>query len=1049
MKLEAFPMIRRSILLTGVFCVWLTQSLMAGTTGKISGKVTDSNTGKPLPGVNVIVEGMGTGAATDASGDYYIINLPVGVYQLRFQMIGYQTVTVKDVRVRADLTTVVDMALNPTVLKAGKRVVVEAKRPLIQKDLTASRNIMTSEDIKNIPVQDVQDVVNFTAGFVNGHARGGRSGEVIYMVNGVGAVDPMNNRYEANIPESAVEEVSVYTGGFSAEYSNAQSGVVNFITKEGGPTYSGRIRLRTSALGPESGATGPDETRFFNFNDHHRLKDAEFAFGGPLPIKLMPLTFFVSGQYRDDNGRWPNDYNNLRSFTWKLVARPTKHDKLAFSGFLGHTDQGNYGHRYRMPTYENEDTDHDGHLDVTKVVLSTDSLQPGWLPIVPDWQGNDNTMKRWILVDVDGDGDFRNEDRNSNGKLDIADLNHDGDSTDALSMLDALELFNQNNSQFMVSWSHSISSSSYFDVQVSRYLTGMHYNVNERVNEDVNRNGQLDPGEDYNGNGKLDPYGWDLLTDWNDDGYIDASQYPGWDPNKPIDEWGPMSPDSTWMPWEDVEIGNGLQDAHKLYMYGDGKNFYRLRWNTDQKVVWNIKTTYTSQWNKRNKMKVGAELSTYNIFDHDVDLASGGNVYGQNIGYIPGHGEKGQKPLRPKVAGAFIENKMEYEGMIVNAGLRFDYFDPATNMYRVNELEEISDTLEVKPKYYISPRLGIAHPITERDVFYFNYGQYFQIPVFRLLYENLNWDLSGAFPRVGNPDLQPERTTSYEIGVRHQFTEDLAVDAKGFYKDISGLTSTRQVYYSASNYYTIYFNTDYGNVRGFEITFEKRYTRYLGGYLSYSYSVAKGKASSPTEAYVQTWAHQIVPKKEQYLDWDQRHTVNAVVNFGIPFIGLNGNFTANYGSGLPYTPPSYSLDVPLNTKRRPATFMSDLYLAKRLKLKGEGSLEFFLWVNNVLNNKNVTGIADVQWWENYTQIQKHYDAHDSKFFGSEDDNNGIDDDGDGFIDETIRDEYMMLMDTDGDGKVDDNKKYPAGGQYSYPGYYSEPRTWRLGVAFEF
>jgi len=1015
------------LILFGLQLVW------AGSTGKISGKITDVTTGEPLIGTNVIIEGLNLGGATDLEGEFYIINIPVGVYSVKVNMIGYQATTVTDVRIKADLTTPFEVEMNPTILESSESVIVEAKRPLIQRDLTASRNIMTSEDIENIPLQDVSDIVELTGGFVNGHARGGRTGEVVYMVNGVAAVDPMSNNFEADIPQGAVEEISVYTGGFSAEYSNAQSGVVNIITKEGGTKYSGKLRYRTSALGAESDAGLPNERVGFSLNDHHRLQDLEYAFGGPMPF--LPVSFYISGEIRNDAGRYDNGYNDLKSFTWKLAARPTPKDKIAFSGLLGYKDQGNYDHTYRLPTFENEDLDGDGQLDYVKTSLS-----------------DDPNVKRWILEDLDGDGDLANEDRDGNGLLTIADLNYDGDTNDRLEMNSHIEMYNSDNNQVALNWSHSLSATSFFEMNFSRYQTSMMYNIDEMFNEDRNNNDTLDIGEDYNQNGKIDPTDWDLLTDFDDDGYIDASQYAGWNPNEDVSEWGDRAgTEDEWMAWEDVELGDGLEDSKKNKLYGNGRNYDRARWNNDQKTVYTVKSNYTSQWNKQNTLKTGIEYTSYNIFDHDVDIASGGNVYGQNVGSLDGHGEEGQAGLKPTIAGAYAENKMEYDGMIVNAGLRLDYFDPATDTYTVNENEEISDTLSISPKYYVSPRLGIAHPITDRDVFYFNYGQYFQIPIFRLLYANLNWDLSGAFPMVGNPDLAPERTTSYEIGVRHQFSENIAGEMKGFYKDISGLTNIQQIYYSASNYYSIYINTDYGNVRGFEISIDKRFSNYFGGSIDYSYSVAKGKASSPRAAYDQTWAGQVVPKKEQFLDWDQRHTVYAILNYAIPVMDIHGNFTAEYGSGLPYTPISTSLDIPLNNERFPATFNADMFLEKAFSFGNSGDFQVFMWVNNLFSNKNIRSAAtvDINWYSQYTQIQERYEDEDKVYFGAESNSNGLDDDGDGFIDESLEDEYMMLMDIDGDGEVDDNKLYPAGGSKGTPGFYTEPRTWRLGISYKF
>ena len=162
--------------------------VFAGTTGKIMGRVTDASNGEGLLGVNVVVEGENLGAASGENGEYFIINVPVGVYTLQAQYIGYQKVEVQQVKVNADLTTVVDIQMTSTVLELGKTVVVEAKRPMVQKDLTASRRTMSTEDIQDMPVSSVEGAVNLSAGAVNSgglHLRGGRTSEVVYLFDGI------------------------------------------------------------------------------------------------------------------------------------------------------------------------------------------------------------------------------------------------------------------------------------------------------------------------------------------------------------------------------------------------------------------------------------------------------------------------------------------------------------------------------------------------------------------------------------------------------------------------------------------------------------------------------------------------------------------------------------------------------------------------------------------------------------------------------------------------------------------------------------------------
>ena len=962
--------------------------IFAGTTGKITGVITDKKTGEPLPGVNVILDGTTYGAATDVDGVYFILNVPPGTYVLKAIYLGYKTVEVKNVRVMADLTTRIDVQMEEVPIEYGEEVVVVAKRPLIQKDLTASRTIATSEEIKAIPFENVQDIVNITPGFVAGHARGGRAGEVLYQIDGVTTMDPMYNSFDTDVPEFAVEEVSVITGGFSTEYGNAQSGVINMVIKEGGPKYSGSFRYKTSDFGKNS-----------SWTDSHALQNFEFSFGGPEPITHFlnfyrgKLRFFVAGEWRKDNGRFEHNYSKEFSIQTKFTWTPSTKHKITFSylGTLG--DYGDWGILWSRPTNEDRNLLMPQNVDPT---LSNYVEDPGADSIIVTWWGNG----RLDTEDLNHNGVLDpGEDLNGNGRIDSEDLNHNG-KLDVFNMLDHLPYYHTSTDNFIFNWVYQIGAKSFLEAKFSRYRTSMKYNVKENINEDTDGDGHLDLYYDANGDGvpedvdgdgdnrmedlngnlqwdwKRDGGNTDLFTDNNNNGYIDAS------------EWRPRD---QWISWNDVPIGNS-KDNDGYYNYGTGFTYSRLRWNFDQKFTYTGKVTFYSQVDKYNEIKTGAEYNYYDIFDFDRDLASGGNVYGQRIDHV-----------KPYSFAAFFEDKMEYGGMILNAGIRVDYFNsnttfPADPNDPVEEGEgKVKNPVKTRDHWYVSPRFGISHPITERDVLYYNYGRYFQIPRFIFLYRNLTFDLSGAFPIVGNPNIDPETTTSYEIGLKHQFTRDLKIEVKGFYKDIRGLTDTKSVYYTVANYYTIYQNLDYGNVRGFEVQLYKRMgrflTRYLnvGGTINYTYSIAKGKSSSAHQNYIYTWAQNIIPAEENFLDWDQRHTMNANINIRIPqgshllhgFLDDMGvDLVFRYGSGLPYSSTARTRIPPINDKRRPPTYYLDMIFDKQVRIDNHYTLKFFLWANHLedqwLNHRNVTRIADVQWYEQFGDPSGKY--HDPSVY---------------------------------------------------------------------
>ncbi len=1175
-----------------ILIIFIFSFAFSGNTGKLSGIITDSESKEILLGVNVLVEGTPLGAATNLEGEYFILFIPPGKYNVKATAIGYTTSIYKNVTISADLTTQLNFNLKQKVLE-GEEIVVTAEKPLVETDLVSSRNTITSEMIEKMPVEDVNDMLNLTAGFVDGHARGGRDGEILYLINGVPAVDPMYNSFDTDVPEAAIAETDIITSGFSVEYSNALSGVVNMVMKEGGPTLAGSFRAKTS------------DNAFINmFPGEQQNRSFEGSLGGPLFD--FPVRWFISGEFSEDMGRYGVAFNNSKTIMGSFTWRPFSKTKIQLSINHHNRTYNSYSHRYSRTTYENEDSDLDGRLDRTITVESKNIIDPNYynegealyglnmenVLDIYNFSGNLNDLpKRFVLIEVDmdgsgnvlqGDGDFINEDLNANGVWDIVDLNNNSTSqdssfidinndgvfqwnidepvpnttdtvnadgyniipsgfsltsqsdaigfNDSFNMLDHLLRNEEKNTHISLSLNHQFAKNTFLQVFLSQFKTYYHYNTEESADIPAYAS-WLD--ENNISQELITKYKDDLLTDWNNNDFIDITENAY--PNDP----------TMWKSWGDIPVTND-QDIDKFYSYGSGATFYRLRWNEDEKTTTNIKSILTSQVTNHHLIKVGFEINNYDIFDHDVDIPSGGNLYGQNIGSNNnwGHtseefedvgfdtdgdgvidfgssngvwdhwdyGEDGlwavdgnndgdydddfidlppdasenngkvdegelaepwidiynddtwntaQQKLDPVWWGLFVEDKMEFESLVVVSGLRLDYFDPKFNNFPTDIEDpvvdqttggEVKNPTSVGAKYYWSPRIGIAYPITHKDALYFNYGKTFQVPQFQYMYRNINWDFSGAFPIVGNPDILPEMTTSYELGVRHQMGNNWRLEVKGFYKDINGLVDTKQIWIKANQYYTRHINGDYGNVKGFEIDLFKRFNKLFGGNVNYTYSIAKGKSSSATQNYSYTWASQVIPREESYLDWDQRHTINASINLLVPYIWTNVNTTMQYGSGLPYSPPPKSADPEVNTKRLPSTFTVNLYADKTIPLKGFGentSVSFFIWVDNLFDTKNVQGIADESWYDQFAEYQSQYEAGNTAVYPSEDDNNGIDDDGDGYIDETFSQEYMMIMDTNGDGDIDENKQYPASGTYSDPRYYSEGRRIKIGVSFKF
>jgi outer membrane receptor protein involved in Fe transport len=291
--------------------------LIAGTTGKITGKVIDVSTKEALPGTNVVLEGTSMGAATDMDGNYTILNIPPGIYSLKFTMMGYKNSVITDVRVSIDLTTTIDVDMNQTVLEAEETVTVVAERPLVRADMTSALSSVGADEIAKLPVQNVNDVLEIQAGIIQSidgfHIRGGRAAEVAYWVDGVATTDVYSGGIGVAVENSAVQELQVVSGTFNAEYGQAMSGIVNIITKEGGKRYTGEITgyvgdyvghgsvfdvLKsvevTKNAANQTVAIGHSENPLAKFNPTY---NAELSLNGPFPLTKDKLSFFLNGRY--------------------------------------------------------------------------------------------------------------------------------------------------------------------------------------------------------------------------------------------------------------------------------------------------------------------------------------------------------------------------------------------------------------------------------------------------------------------------------------------------------------------------------------------------------------------------------------------------------------------------------------------------------------------------------------------------------------------------------------------------------------------------------
>src|SRR4030065_770360 len=293
---------KNSILYIFIILLLPINLIFAGTTGKINGKVSDKKTGEPLPFVNITIEGTNFGAATDIEGNYVILNIPPGKYNVKTQSMGSQPVRVENISVSIDLTTAIDFVLSESAVEL-EEIVVQGKQELIKKDVTSSQSLISSDQIGALPVAELDDVLQLQAGVTRGadggfHIRGGRTSEIAYWVNGISITDGYDNSRGVEIDNSSIQELQVVSGTFNAEYGNALSGIINTVTKEGQRDFHGDIKIYSSDY------LSNFTSYFFNIDDFKPFVNHNFqgSLSGSMPFTDNKLAFFINGRYVYEDG---------------------------------------------------------------------------------------------------------------------------------------------------------------------------------------------------------------------------------------------------------------------------------------------------------------------------------------------------------------------------------------------------------------------------------------------------------------------------------------------------------------------------------------------------------------------------------------------------------------------------------------------------------------------------------------------------------------------------------------------------------------------------
>lgn len=856
--------------------------------GKIAGKITDAGTNEPLIGANIVVENTNQGGASDVNGQYYVLNLTPGTYDVKVSYVGYANKTIKGVRIVAGITYELNVQLT-TDFTLPEVTVVSKK--FFEEKSTNTTKVVDADEINRLPVKGVEQLASLQAGVVmqegsggaDGNAtinvRGGRGNEVLYIVDGVPQNDAYTGVNYSQVSNSAIEQLSFQIGGYEAKYGQAQSGIINVTTKSGAPTYSFFADVLTSSFTDKYGynvytanLSGP----FIPGNNSHTFfMSAErgwFLDGDPHAIGVS----FNSDVVKSYDGALPNNdasvwrytvrtNHNIGDFTIKLGANLNQRQYRTFSLLYAKNNSEhnaltkNYNYSFSGRISQNIDKSSFWNLNLGYRIFDQKAGDGVWFDDLKAY--GDEARNKAIGVDLGG-----------NGKRLTTD-------------------------QYTIFALHGRTLNSF-----------MHLN-NTTMTADFDYTNQL----------------------------------------------------SNHL----IEVGGG--GSYNIVRYFALTSPYKLA--TDN--IRNLPDDSLFMQQKQNLVVYG-----FDVTGQTKTKVGSGGMY---------------EPRTPYMAYGYVQDRFELSDIVLNLGVRFDYFDSHTDILRDPTLPyaagdpdnyDAADFVKSKSEFHISPRIGLGFPITATTVFHAQYGKFIQQPSLSNLYTSiyeLDYLKTSDALTMNTGHLNSEITTQYEIGFRHVIGDVAALNISAFYKNTEGLTNVTTVYYQRTvggeikTYYAP-TNSDFGTVKGLSFALELSRISFFTMSFDYTYSLAEGTGSSTSANYVAAFrnVNGEIPKVIAPLDFDQRHTGVINLDFYVPkgslgFLELlDANVLLSFNSGRPYTPLAYqdlTVDFTqqadnkgyINSCYGPSSFKVDLKLEKGFSFNNF-TITPYVWIENLFNAKNAVNV---------------------------------------------------------------------------------------------
>ncbi|HWB36527.1 MAG TPA: TonB-dependent receptor [Rugosimonospora sp.] len=1002
-------------------------TLAAQASGKIDGRVRDQ-AGAPIANAQVFIVGTAFSALTNPQGYYFINNVPVGTIDVRAAFVGYRPVRISGVLIRGGQTTTQDFTLEMAVTQVAD-IEVKAEQPLVPRDQVTSKPIVSGDLADQLPADRINNVLALQPGVVASSGagslsiRGGRSDENVTYLDGVPVQSGNRNGTfvgsaagTVTVPTNGFQEATITTGASAAEFGNAQAGVISIETRTGGQQFRGNFGLETD------GFLGVRNNNSLGFT---RL---QLGFSGPV---AQNLTFAVNGalegQQSIGTGKDPEAMLYVPNGVDTVMAVPVTETGTGglvdtayvpvstFAVFRGNCDDihssnpdiaNNYGldcQGVRFPRSASSNYAVSGKLNYTfgtgdRVTFSVNRSQ--------------------------------NQGRNFSYTTQMNPAQTTG--------------FRQWNGVYTLSGNFNLSRSAERALALETYLS---YQQDRILGGPLTGQAELDSRDPFMGF-MIAP----LDFRFNFDNFpLDDQLLANYRANTPGSRRSPYDLENT--------AQYAVVDQYRNNPYGlsgwseSGGPTGRLSMYRENRLVGRVGLDW--QADRYNRVKFGGDFTKYEMdqYSHTLTSQAFSDIFLE----------------KPSRWSGFASDRLDLGDVVIDVGLRYDWYktgasrtylldtataSPTRGQYvyypRISSYGSGVDSMEKAvpdaAHGYLSPHLQVAFPVTQKTNFRLSYAHQVQTPDFGAMLTGINTDLAITNSNhVYGADLDFGKTITFEFGVRHEFNPDMVLDISAYNKDKLQDASARLISLydparSASNDIRMMTGADFGNIRGVDVQFMRRFGNLFTGTLNYTYQDAKGTGSDPftyinfgSRIVDQLSGGNAVPPQAilpiassrthnlagifalNFPDgWRQGTTVGSVLQN----VGVNATF--RYASGTPYTACPNNLQnaggtasdgfggsacagtqtdqaSDVNGVRLPTFKQLDMRFTKGFTIRGVDLLAY-VDARNILNLTNVLqvfqGSRDVR---NSIEADNQWSA-DSNDYAREANASGVRDAGNGNID---------------------------------------------------